>query len=124
MEYPRSVKKSKSIQRRFATDDEKIALDMLRGCRFPVASWDKRFIRHLGEVFYLLPEASISDGEAPQLWRIFIKYRAQMRGPELQRLLPIAQKLAAPDFRKLNAATREQAEIDQLKQKYQEAMKQ
>lgn len=113
----------KPNKRRFATDDEKEALKALHGVRFLPGSWDKRFIRQLNETFHLLPEGSISDVEAPQLWRILIKYRAQVRHKDKDLLLKIAETHAAPDFRKQAAAAREQAEIDRQKEKYKEAMK-
>lgn len=84
---------------------------------FPVASWDKRFYRSLssGEL--------ITENESAQLWRLFIKYRKQMSFPDKARLLAVAEKLAAPDFRKLEADRREQTRIEEEKAKYQEAMK-
>lgn len=44
-----------------------------------------------------------SQNQASQLWRLFIRYRRQMDFPDKQRLLTVAEKLAAPDFRKERA---------------------
>ena len=106
------------------TDEETIALAALGTCTFPVASWDKRFVRSLFE----LPKTGqmhqgLTDKERPQLWRLFIRYRRQIDCPRKKELLGIAEKLSAPDLRKLAAAQREQAEIDRLKQRYNESLK-
>lgn len=58
---------------------------------------------------------TISEKQAPQLWRLFIRYRKQISFPDKQRLLQLAETLAAPDFRKVNKAANEQAKIDELK---------
>lgn len=94
------------------TPDEMQAVERMNVVTYPVASWDKRFMRSLSEA------ETISDKESAQLWRLFIKYRRQMSFPDKARLLEIARRLAAPDFRKLAAAQREQARIDELKAKY------
>lgn len=106
------------IERRLMTPDEMQAVERMHSVRFPVASWDKRFFRSVssGEM--------ITEKEAAQLWRIFIRYRRQMNFPDKARLLAFAEQHSAPDLRKAEAATRKQAEIDALKLKYTEAMKQ
>jgi hypothetical protein len=67
----------------------------------------------------------LTEKERPQLWRLVVKYRRQihgqiidgqqLRGAPWINLLETAQKLAAPDLRKLQAAANEQARIDQMK---------
>lgn len=102
---------SQLLPRRPMDSDERIAVTELQGCRLTPASWDKRFIRHLGE----MRDVGITEKEVPQLWRIFIRYRRQIGHPEKNRLLDKAAKLSAPDLRKQAAAQREQARIDELK---------
>lgn len=87
-------------QRRDQTPDEALALQCLLGLTLPVASWDKRFIASMR------PLSTITDKEAPQLWRLFHRYRRQINHPEKARLLALAATLAAPDLRKLNAERR------------------
>lgn len=105
--------------RRPMTPDETLAIQAMRGqVGYPPASFDKRF---MGRIY---DATEISAAESAQLWRIFKRYRRQVDHPDKARLLKAAEQLAAPDLRKLEAARREQAEIDALKQKYAEAMKQ
>jgi len=99
------------VPRRVMTPDEMQAVEQMRVVTFPVASWDKRFFRSL------YGTETISEKEASQLWRIFIKYRRQMAFPDKTRMLALAEGLAAPDLRKLAAAQRAQAEIDEMKRK-------
>jgi hypothetical protein len=98
-------------QRRLMTPDEMQIVKRMHCVTFQVASWDKRFFRSVssGEM--------ISEKEAAQLWRIFIRYRRQMNFPDKARLLQVAEKLSAPDLRKLEAARRDQARIDAAKAK-------
>ena len=98
------------------TPDEMQAIERMHGVTYPVASWDKRFMRRLSEC------ETISEKEAAQLWRLFTKYWRQMSFPGQRELLRMAEGLAAPDFRKVAAAQRAQAEIDALKSKYAESM--
>jgi len=98
------------------TPDEMQAIERMYGITYPVASWDKRFMRMLSGC------ETISEKEAAQLWRVFIKYRRQMSFPGQRELLRMAEGLAAPDLRKVSAAQRAQAEIDALKAKYAESM--
>lgn len=109
---------STPIERRMMSPDELQAIERMHGVTYPVASWDKRFMRMLSGC------ETISEKEAAQLWRLFIKYRRQMSFPDKARLLRLAEGLAAPDFRKQAAAAREQAEIDALKAKYAATMNQ
>lgn len=97
------------------TVEERTIFHHLQGVTMPVASWDKRFFRSLCQ-------NALSTKEAAQLWRIFIRYRRQMSFPEKAQLLQLAESLAAPDFRKQQAALRDQARIDELKAKYAQAM--
>lgn len=112
----------KSSPKHPLTDDERAAIRGLIGVTFPVASWDKRFFR---DVLHPALEAGmIGERSAPQLWRIFIRYRRQVRipNPEYSRLLKVASELSAPDYRKQQAALNAQAKIDEMKRKYAEAM--
>lgn len=95
------------------TQDERDAITMLRGVTYPSASFDKRFSAHLQDCLKI---GTIGEKARPQLWRIFIKYRRQTAGQRKVQLLAYAETQAAPDLRKVNAAAREQAEIDRLKQ--------
>ena len=107
---------SSHVERRLMTPDEMQAVERMACVTYPVGSWDKRFMRNLsGEM--------ITDKESAQLWRLFIKYRRQMSFPDKDRLLLVAERLAAPDFRKLEAQRRAQERIDETKRKYLEAMK-
>ena len=98
------------------TTEETIALNALHGCTFPVASWDKRFVRSLSGM------TGLTDKERPQIWRLFIRYRRQISCERKAELLRLAETLAAPDLRKLAAAQQEQNRIDQLRKRYQEQM--
>ena len=100
------------------TPDEKLAIQLLQRCRFPTVSWDKRFTKQLNI-------EGLTEKERPQVWRLVVKYRRQihgdvvdgqsMRGAPWQNLLDYAQKHAAPDLRKIQAAANEQAKIDQMR---------
>lgn len=103
-------------ERRPRTPDEAQAVRQMACVSYPVGSWDKRFMRHLSSV------ETITENEAPQLWRLFIRYRRQMNFPAKARLLSLAETVAAPDLRKLEAARKEQERIDEEKRKYAEAM--
>jgi len=83
---------------------------------FPVASWDKRFYRSLSGL------ETITDKEAPQVWRLFKRYRRQISTPNKESLLQMAEELSAPDFRKQASMEHRQREIDELKRKYEAAM--
>jgi hypothetical protein len=96
-------------ERRARTRDENLAVEQMKSVRYPPASWDKRFMRSLSSV------ETITEKEAPQLWRLFIRYRRQISFPAKDRLMTLAHTLAARDLRKLAKARKEQAEIDRLK---------
>ena len=98
------------------TDDEREACNLLRGVSMPPASWDKRFNRDV--LATALETGMIGEKSAPQLWRLLIRYRRQWESQRKSELLAMAEKLAAPDFRKLQAALRQQAEIDEQRKKY------
>lgn len=99
--------------RRPITNDERLVLNGMTWVTFPAASWDKRFFRGL------FCSKTISEKEAAQLWRIFIKYRRQVRGSDKVRLLELAKTKAAPNFRKQQAEERKMANAVR---KYNEAM--
>lgn len=100
------------VQRRLMTPDEMQAVDRMGVVTYPVASWDKRFMRNLsgGEM--------ISDKESAQLWRLFIKYRRQFSFPDKARLMAFAQVHAAPDLRKIAAEQRKQWEAQDKLREY------
>lgn len=99
------------------TSDEMQAVERMHGVTYPVASWDKRFMGSLSG------RETISEKESAQLWRLFIRYRRQMSFPDKERLLQVAERVAAPDLRKVAAAQRAQSEIDELKAKYASSFK-
>lgn len=92
--------------------DEAEAIGMLRAVTFTPASWDKRFAAHLQDCLRL---GSIGEKAKPQLWRIFTRYRRQTSGPRKSELLGVAEGLAAPDYRKQQAALATLARINQMK---------
>lgn len=107
------------INRTPTTPDERLAVEALKLCRMLPASWEKRFRNQLSA-------DELSDKERPQVWRLFKKYRRQIHGREIgevicrgavwQGLLETADRLAAPDFRALNAKAEIQKRIEELKQ--------
>lgn len=103
---------SMPVDRRPMSPDELEAYKCLCRARFPAASWDKRF-------FHALQPDRISAKEAPQLWRLFVRYRRQYEHPRKAVLLELAGMLAAPDFRKQRAQSK--AVADEWA-KYQQAM--
>lgn len=96
-------------ERRPRTPEEIKAIELMARVSYPCASWDKRFMRHLSEI------DGITEKEAPQLWRLFVKYRRQINLSDRGDLLTYANIQAAPDLRKIEAARKEQARIDELK---------
>jgi hypothetical protein len=96
-------------ERHACTADEAAAIECLGQVTFPIASWDKRFARSLSA------SVGLTDREAPQLWRLLIRYRRQWRHPERTALLALAEQRTAPDLRKLAAAERDQARINSLR---------
>ena len=97
------------------TVDELEAVNSLQHVSYPVASWDKRFARSLSGM------TTISEKEVPQVWRLFRRYRRQFSCPNKERLLLVAERLSAPDFRKQRA---ESSRLAELQDKYQKAMAQ
>lgn len=95
--------------RRARTSEETLAIAQMRCVTYPVGSWDKRFMRAISS------SDTITDKESSQLWRLFIRYRRQINFPAKTRLLALAEKLGAPDLRKVNKAAVEQARIDHMK---------
>ena len=101
------MKTKQIVPRHPLTTEESLAIQSLAGVSFPAASWDKRFYRNCLE-----GALEITDNMAAQLWRIFIRYRRQVRMPDrgmpmLQAtvkagLLKYAAQHAAPDLRKKN----------------------
>lgn len=104
---------SKPVPKRPLTDDERAAAKAVQRCTMPVGSWDKRFTRDI--LSWSLDTGQISERSAAQLWRLFVRYRRQIDGVTKTALMPIAEKFAAPDFRKQQAAANEQARIDAMK---------
>lgn len=80
------------------TPEESEAVRCLGQVRFPTASWDKRFAHSLSG------KTTITDKEAPQVWRLLQRYRRQWSSPMKAELLALATERAAPDFRKQQAA--------------------
>jgi hypothetical protein len=97
------------------TEDEAIAVRALQLVTYPPASWDKRFARSMSGA------TCITEAEAPQVWRLFCKYRRQIGCPDKERLLALAQTLSAPDFRK--ASPRRSFKAEEERVKYEAAMK-
>lgn len=97
--------KAAAVPRRDQTEDERKAVQCLKEqVTFPPGSWDKRFTRNL-------LTTSITEKESAQVWRLFHRYRRQIRHPEKNRLLEMAQRLAAPDLRKLAKEAEERQRI-------------
>lgn len=106
-----------NVERRLMTHDEMQAVDRMGPVTYPVASWDKRFMRSIssGEM--------ISEKESAQLWRLFIKYRRQTGNfPDKPRLLAFAQEHSAVDFRKLKAQEDDKIRLAEYLDRYREAM--
>lgn len=79
--------------RRDLTADEAIIIPLLSGVSYTPASFDKRFAREIQGV------QQITEGQSQQVWRIFKRYRRQISHLDKDRLLAIAQTLAADDLR-------------------------
>jgi hypothetical protein len=76
------------------TPDEMQAVERMHCVRYLPASWEKRFMRDLSS------GETITEAQAPQLWRLFVRYRKQLPDfPDKARLLKVAESLAAPDLR-------------------------
>lgn len=92
------------------TPDEMQAVERMHGVRYLPGSWEKRFMRSIssGDV--------ITEGQAPHLWRLFMRYRRQI--PDFQdksRLLAVASTLASKSIAKISAEQEAQTRIDQMK---------
>lgn len=108
LEAPPAPKKA-AVPRREMTWDEHDAVKCLKEqVTYPPASWDKRFARDLLTTI-------ITEKEAPQVWRLFHKYRRQIIHSRKDYLLTIAAKLAAPDLRKQAAQEAERQRIQATK---------
>ena len=99
-----------SALRRPMTACELEAVKCLGQVRYPPASWDKRFARSMSGM------TTITDKEAPQVWRLLKRYRRQISSPHKANLLMMADELAAPDFRKQPALQRERDRYAQAMQ--------
>lgn len=101
--------KKAAAPRREMTEDEKIAVQCLKNhVTYTPGSWDKRFVGNL-------LASTITDKEAPQVWRLFHRYRRQIRHICKAYLLTVAAKLAAPDLRKQAAQEAERQRIQATK---------
>ena len=109
MEFQVKSPEAMKAERRACSADEAAAIECLGQVTFPTASWDKRFARGL------CAGAGLTDREAPQLWRLLIRYRRQWHHADRTRLLALAEQRTAPDLRKLAAANRDQARINSLR---------
>ena len=102
LEAPKKV----PVVRRDMTEEEAAAVDCLKKqVKTPPACWDKRFIRDVGL------DGKITVKEAPQVWRLFHKYRRQITHPDKTWLLQMAANRAAPDLRKVAAQERERQRV-------------
>lgn len=91
------------------TQEEATAAQALQHVRYLPASWDKRFARSLSG------SRPITEKEAPHIWRMFKRYRRQIRCPNKDELLKIAYEKSAPDLRKQSILDAQQREIERLK---------
>ena len=107
---------SKPVFKHPLTDNEREAIKCLEHVGMPCGCWDKRFRRDV--LSPALQTGVLGEKSVPQLWRLFMRYRRQINHPRKSELLKLAEKWSAPDFRKINAAAREQARIDELKEKF------
>ena len=80
------------VLRRAMSADEALAVTCIRmQVTFPVAHWDKRFMRELPD--------EITEKQAAQVWRIFKTYRRQIQHERKAELLALAGRLGAPNLR-------------------------
>lgn len=91
------------LRREMTADEAAAARCIWTQVTFPVGHWDKRFMRELPD--------EITEKQAAQLWRIFKTYRRQIQHERKAELLALAEKLGAPDLRKVRA--QEQAEAEE-----------
>ena len=96
--------KKAPVPRREMTWDEHDAVKCLKEqVTYPPESWDKRFAREL-------LTTTITEKESAQVWRLFQRYRRQIKHWKKAELLAVAEKLAAPDSRKLAKEAKEAEE--------------
>jgi hypothetical protein len=101
--------KKAPVPRREMTWDEHDAVKCLKEqVTYPPASWDKRFAREL-------LTTTITEKESAQVWRLFHRYRRQIKHWKKAELLEVAAKLAAPDSRKLAKEAEERRCIEATK---------
>lgn len=113
---------SQASPKRPMTPEEIEAIGFLKGVTYPTASFDKRFAATLHRYAAMTPPM-IGEKMAPQMWRLFIRYRRQYRekDPSGVRRIPlfrIAEQLTAPEFRsrKYKVAVDYEARLKKLKE--------
>ena len=74
------------------TTDEQQAAQILTGCTFPVASYNKRFARDMASIARQ-DEPLITERQSRTLWKLFYMYRRQMRAVADSRLFDIARPI-------------------------------
>jgi len=80
--------------RRELTEHEKIIIPLLwEQVTYTPASFDKRFAREIQGV------QQITEGQSGQVWRLFKRYRRQIKHPQKDMLLVLAEQWAAPELR-------------------------
>lgn len=90
---PATAPVQRGAVRRLMGANEIQAVKCLQQVKFPPGSWDKRFARSMAGM------TTITDKEAPQVWRLLKRYLRQISHPDKALLLTLANDLAAPDFR-------------------------
>lgn len=89
--------KAAAVPRRPITDDEREAVRCLgEQVGYAPATWDKKFAR---DMYGRRDSGLISEKEAAQVWRLFKRYRRQIRHAQKERLLEVAAVHAAPETR-------------------------
>ena len=85
-------------ERRPMTEDERVVVPLLWSqVGYSVGSWDKMFAR---EIQYALKDGLITEAQSGQVWRLLKRYRRQIVHAEKERLLEVAERLAAPELRR------------------------
>lgn len=92
---PKEEKPKKGLKpRRDLTEEEKTIIPLLwEQVNYTPASFDKRFAREIQGV------QQITEGQSAQVWRLFKRYRRQIKHPEKDKLLVMAEQWAAPELR-------------------------
>lgn len=108
------------VTRTPTTPDEMTAVVAIQGVRMLPASWEKRFRNQLSPY-------ALSEKERPQVWRLFKKYRRQihgqvvngneMRGATWKNLLDMAERLAAPCYRKAQKDENEKRKLEEYRKR-------